>query len=124
MTYTNRNITSPAMAMKVYYYKKFRGKTIKIMCLEDALLPSQNINLIPVQIYNSLKSTKRINDSLFVLDLTYNKQYANNPVEVCDKKFYFRFVSDRQYDMYKKIEEDNKKLVEETKIFRPKKQDN
>ena len=47
IAYTNMNITTPKMNMKVYYYKKFRGKDIKVMCLEDSIEPSKKINVIP-----------------------------------------------------------------------------
>ena len=122
VSYTNMNIITPNMDMKVYYYKRFRGKDIKVMCLEDSIEPSKKINVIPNQVFTSLKSTRRINDTLFVIELNYKRKYSNEPIENCSKKYYFRYVSDRQYEMYKEIEEENKKKIEETKIFRPKKQ--
>ena len=123
IAYTNMNIITPNMYMKVYYYKKFRGKDIKIMCLEDSVEPSKKINVIPNQVFTSLKSTRRINDTLFVVELDYKRKYTNEEVEDCKKKYYFRYVSDRQYEMYKEIEDENKRKMEETKIFRPKKQE-
>ena len=123
IAYTNMNITTPKMNMKVYYYKRFRGKDIKVMCLEDSIEPSKKINVIPNQVFTSLKSTRRINDTLFIIELDYKRKYSNEQEESCNKKYYFRYVSDRQYEMYKSIEEENKKKIEETKIFRPKKQD-
>lgn len=124
VSYTNMNIITPKLKMTLYYYKKIKGKNIKIMCLEDEIEPSKNLNVIPSQVYTSLKSTKRINDTLFVVELDYQRKYINEKVEDCKKKYYFRYVSDRQYEMYKDIEEENKKRIEETKIFRPKKQEN
>ena len=93
------------------------------MCLEDSIEPSNKINIIPNQVFTSLKSTRRINDTLFIIELAYKRKYSNEEEENCNKKYYFRYVTDRQYEMYKKIEEENKKKIEETKIFRPKKQE-
>ena len=76
IAYTNMNIISSSMAMKVYYYKKFRGKDIKVMCLEDNLEPSKKTNVIPNQVFTSLKSTRRINDTLFIIELDYKKKNA------------------------------------------------
>ena len=96
VSYTNMNIITPNMDMKVYYYKRFRGKDIKVMCLEDSIEPSKKINVIPNQVFTSLKSTRRINDTLFVIELNYKRKYSNEPIENCSKKYYFRYVSDRQ----------------------------
>lgn len=105
-----------------YYYTTFKNKNLIIRCFDTMYFGGTAINIVPQKIYDILKVTNKLEECLFIFELEYEVKNETNELENKTKKYAFKIVSDREYDMYKNME----KPVEEEEngvIKRPKKRE-
>ena len=106
--------------LKIFYYRQIKNKNIKVRCLDKVYKSGTNINLMPINIYNILKATNRLYNSIIIYQFDY-VLYENDEESNKTMQFAFKIVSEKEFDMYKEIGINAKpKAVEET-ILRPKK---
>lgn len=115
----NHDIDSANVLFKNYYYRTIKNKNIKIRCVDTIYYGGALTNIVPNEAYTVLKATNRLYGCTFIVELTYrvneNKKLSEKVTE-----FAFKILSEKEFNMYKKME-DAKKVEKET-IVRPKKQ--
>lgn len=89
--------------LRNYYYRSFDGKNIKIRCIDTSYFGGTLIRIVPENIYNVLKITNRLEDCLFIFEFEYIIKNQDKD-ETRLKKFAFKIVSNKEYEMYQNIE--------------------
>ena len=88
------------------------------------------INIIPFRTYEKLTSKNRLSSCLIIIKLEYDVKaiqfgpVTNNERVNKSTEFAFKFVSEDEFNMYKKMEEEKKVEDESGEIKRPKRQRN
>ena len=81
------------------------------------------MRIVPDAAYNVLKATNRLNGCLFIFQFEY--KMVEDDGKIADKtlQYAFKIVSDREYNMYKEMEEFNKIKDHNDSIIRPRKRE-
>ena len=79
---SNRDIINKPFRLESYYYTLYKGKYIKVRCKDYDYNNGTIINIVPNNTYPLLKSTNRILDTLFVIDVNYDVINNNAKEEV------------------------------------------
>ena len=123
----NADINRSSVHLSNFYYRTYKNKNLIIRCFETIYQGGKDVNVLPTQVYDYLDSKKKSNINLIVFRLNYNVkpiQFGPTKSEESINKsveFAFKIVSDEEFDMYKKMEEEKNKEKENV-IRRPKKQ--
>lgn len=108
--------------LRNYYYRTFDGKNIKIRCLDTSYFGGTVIKVVPESIYEVLKVTNRLDDCLFIFEFEYVVK-SHEMDETRLRKFAFKIVSDKEYEMYQNVEKPFD-IDDGKEIRRPKKVEN
>ena len=126
----NADISRETVHLLNFYYKPYKNKNLLIRCYESIYSGGKDINVLPNQVYEYLSSKKKLSNNIIIFRLNYNVkpiQFGPTKSEESINKsveFAFKIVSDEEFEMYKKMEEE-KTLVEDDKVIRrPKKPKN
>lgn len=108
--------------LRNYYYRPYKNKNLTIRCFDTTYFGGTAINIVPQKIYDVLKVTNRLEDCLFIFELEYDVKNDDEVVEKRKKKYAFKIVNEKDYEMYKNME---KPVIEEDDgvIKRPKKRE-
>ena len=118
----NANIDPHTTSLQNYYYRTINNKNVKIRCRDFLYNSNENLNIVPSSAFANLKASNVIDGCLFIYQIDY-KTMSENGLEDKSKKFAFKIVSEKEYDMYHDIE--NKKHEDKNgEIKRPRKVDN
>ena len=79
---SNRDVVNRPFRLESYYYTLYKGKYIKVRCKDYDYNNGTYIDLVPNNTYPLLKSTNRILDTLFVIDVYYEVNNHNIGIEV------------------------------------------
>lgn len=116
------NKMNPRQALlKIFYYRTLKNKSIKIRCLDTIYNGGNDISIVPDATFSVLKATNRLNGCIFVFNFDY--KMVENGGNITDKslQYAFKIVSEREYKMYKDMEEFNAIKMYNDSIIRPKK---
>ena len=125
----NTDINRDNVHLSNFYYKIYKNKNLIIRCYESIYHGGKVLNVLPTQVYDRLDAKKKANINLIIFRLNYNLkpmqlESDNNEEEINKSlEFAFKIVSDEEFEMYKKMEEEKNK-EDETEIKRPRKQKN
>ena len=115
---------SPRQALlKIFYYRTIKNKHIKIRCLDTFYAGGNDISIVPDAAFSVLKATNRLNGCLFIFQFEYKMVGEDEKIEDKTLQYAFKIVSDREYNMYKEMEEFNRIKAHNDSIIRPKKQE-
>lgn len=123
----NADINRESVHLLNFYYRTYKNKNLIIRCYESIYPGGKDINVLPSQVYDYLDAKKKLGNNLIIFRLNYNvKPMQFGPTkseEIVNKsiEFAFKIVSDEEFEMYKKIEEE-RHIEEDGVIKRPKKQ--
>lgn len=123
-SFSNHNLKSDAIVLSHYYLTTLKSKVLKIRCRDTAYVPGIELDVVPPIAYAVLKATGRIDDCIFVYNVTYTTENNGEKVEKT-QNIYFKVVSEKEYNAYRSMKHLNEETVEtkETgEIKRPKKQ--
>lgn len=124
----NADINRESVKILNFYYRNYKNKNLIIRCFEGVYTGGTDVNVIPMQTYDYLTTKKKLNNCLIMYKLNYdvkpiqfgptkNEDVINKSVE-----FAFKIVSDEEFDMYKKMEEEKEIVTnDEGVIKRPRK---
>lgn len=117
----NTNMSPRQALLKIYYYRSIKNKNIKIRCLDTLYSSGKDINIVPEAAFTVLKATNRLNACIFIFNFEY--KIVDKDKQIVDKtiQYSFKIVSDREYKMYKDMEEFNAIKAYNDSIIRPKK---
>ena len=124
----NADINRESVHLLNFYYKTYKNKNLIIRCYESIYPGGKEVSVLPSQVYDYLESKKKLSNNLILFRLTYNvKPIQFGPTkndELVNKSidFAFKIVTDEEFEMYKKMEEEKHLEEDETVIRRPKKQ--
>jgi hypothetical protein len=109
--------------LKIFYYRTIKNKHIKIRCLDTIYAGGNDISIVPDAAFSVLKATNRLNGCLFIFQFEY--KMVEDDGKIADKtlQYAFKIVSDREYNMYKEMEEFNAVKAHNDSIIRPKKRE-
>ena len=120
----NRNIVDKKLKLRSYYYRNINNKNVIIRSLDCDYVTGSDFYVIPNHTYKYLKSTNRLNDRLFVISIDYEIKKENSSEIISNnKKYYFKLVNNKEFDAYKKLENDKKidiNIGKNGEIIRPK----
>ena len=116
----NTNMNPRQALLKIFYYRTIKNKNIKIRCLDTLYLGGGDIKIVPDAAFNVLKATHRLNSCIFIFNFEY--KVVNADKQIVDKsiQYAFKIVSDREYKLYKDMEEFNAVKAYNDSIIRPK----
>ena len=141
----NQNIIDNSIKIKNYYYDILNNRNIKITTFESNYIKDLPIKIIPDKSYAFLKNVNKIDEKMFVIDITYEiissksfpgmstetpSEYSNDLIDTYvnqngdiierkNKKFYFRFVSNRVFEAYKKSKKEKKLVNKRNEEIKP-----
>ena len=121
-TLSNMSMQPFEALLRNYYYRTLNNKSIKIRCLDTLYFSGTNINIVPNAAYSILKATNRLNGCIFIFQFDYKVLDENSNIIDKTLNFAFKIVSDREFKMYKDMEEYNAVKAYNDRILRPKKQ--
>ena len=121
-TLSNMSMQPFEALLRNYYYRTLNNKSIKIRCLDTLYFSGTNINIVPNAAYSILKATNRLNGCIFIFQFDYKVLDENNNIIDKTLNYAFKIVSDREFKMYKDMEEYNAVKAYNDRILRPKKQ--
>ena len=124
----NADINRESVHLLNFYYKTYKNKNLIIRCYESIYPGGKEVSVLPSQVYDYLESKKKLSNNLILFRLTYNvkpiqfgptknDEWVNKSID-----FAFKIVTDEEFEMYKKMEEEKHLEEDETVIRRPKKQ--
>lgn len=126
----NADINRDSVHLQNYYYRTYKNKNLTIRCFDGIYVGGKDVNVLPSQVYDYLESKKKLNNNLIMLKLNYSVKPLQfgptNDENAVNKsvEFAFKIVSDEEFEMYRKMEEEKHKEENETEIRRPRKQKN
>lgn len=118
------------VSLRNFYYRKIRNKNTLIRCCDMVYPSGKLITVVPSRTYNRLLSKNRLGSCLIIIRLEYDiKAIQFGPVTNDERvnkfaEFAFKIVSEDEFNMYKKMEEEKKIKDESGEITRPKKPSN
>lgn len=117
----NTNMYPRQALLKLYYYRIVKNKSVKIRCLDTLYSGGDEISIVPDSAFSILKATNRLNGCIFIFNFEY--KVANIDSKIVDKsiQYAFKIVSDREFKMYKDMEDFNAAKAYNDSIIRPKK---
>ena len=117
----NVNMDPRQALLRIYYYRTIKNKNVKIRCLDTLYNGGIDISIVPSDAFSVLKATNRLHGCIFVFQFDY--KIVENYGKIADKsiQYSFKIVSDREYKMYKDMEEFNAVKLHNESIVRPKK---
>lgn len=117
----NTNMMPREALLKLFYYRTIKNKSVKIRCLDTLYLGGNDISIVPDDAYSILKATNRLNGCIFIFNFEY--KLADKDGKIYDKsiQYAFKIVSEREFRMYKDMEEFNAIKAYNDSIIRPKK---
>lgn len=122
----NADMNREGVVLRNLYYKKYKNRNTLNRCC-DMIYPSgKEISIIPSYTYNRLKSKKWLGNSLIIFKFEYDVKALQFGTENNDERinksleFAFKIVSEDEYNMYKKMEEEKIKKTNDNEIKRPK----
>lgn len=118
----NVNVSPRQALLKIFYYRTIKNKNIKIRCLDTFYAGGHDISIVPDAAYSVLKATNRLNGCLFIFQFEYTMVGEEDKIEDKTIQYAFKIVSDREYNMYKEMEEFNAIKAHNDSIVRPKSQ--
>ena len=128
----NADMNREGVSLRNYYYKRVKNKNTIIRCCDMVYPSGKSITIIPVRTYERLLSKNRLYNSLIIIKLEYDVKaiqfgsVENNERVNKSEEFAFKIVSEDEFNMYKKMEDEKKTKdeYENGEIKRPKKRDN
>ena len=81
------------------------------------------MSIVPDAAFNVLKVTNRLNGCLFIFQFEYKIVEEDGKIEDKTIQYAFKIVSDREYNMYKEMEEFNRVKAHNDSIIRPRKRE-
>lgn len=69
---TNIDVVSKELNAEIYYYRNFRGRTIKTRVMETKYLLDTDYLIVPLHSYKFLTNTSRFKDRVFVIRVDYD----------------------------------------------------
>ena len=117
----NTNMSPRQALLRIFYYRTIKNKNIKIRCLDTIYVGGKDISIVPEDAFTVLKATNRLNSCIFIFNFEY--KVVNKDKQIADKsvQYAFKIVSDREFKMYKDMEEFNAVKAYNDSIIRPKK---
>ena len=112
---------SPRQALlRIFYYRTIKNKNIKIRCLDTLYSGGKDISIVPDEAFSVLKATNRLNGCTFIFSFDY--KVVDKDEQIVDKtlQYAFKIVSEREYKMYKDMEEFNAVKAYNDSIIKPK----
>ena len=117
----NTNMNPRQALLKIFYYRTIKNKNIKIRCLDTLYLGGGDIKIVPDAAFNVLKATHRLNSCIFIFNFEYKVVNADKQIVDKNIQYAFKIVSDREYKLYKDMEEFNAVKAYNDSIIKPKK---
>lgn len=122
----NADMNREGVKLRVFYYRKLKNRNTLNRCCDIVYPSGKEINIIPSFTYEKLKSKNWLSNCIIIIRLEYDIKAlqfgpVKNDVRVNKSaEFAFKIVSEDEFNMYKKMEEE--KIVEEEngEIKRPK----
>lgn len=107
--------------LRIFYYRNIKNKNVKIRCLDTIYFGGNDIKIVPEAVFSILKATNRLHGCIFIFNFEY--KVVDDSKQIVDKtlQYAFKIVSDREYKMYKDMEEFNAAKAYNDSIIRPKK---
>ena len=117
----NTNMSPRQALLRIFYYRTIKNKNIKIRCLDTIYVGGKDISIVPEDAFTVLKATNRLNSCIFIFNFEY--KVVNKDKQIADKsvQYAFKIVSEREFKMYKDMEEFNAVKAYNDSIIRPKK---
>lgn len=119
----NSNMNPRQALLKIFYYRTIKNKNIKVRCLDTLYAGGTDMSIVPDAAFNVLKVTNRLNGCLFIFQFEYKVVGEDDKIEDKMLQYAFKIVSDREYNMYKEMEEFNAVKAHNDSIIRPKKRE-
>ena len=125
----NADMNRDGVSLRNYYYRKVKNKNTIIRCCDMVYPSGKLISVIPNRTYERLSSKRRLDSCLIIIRLEYDiKAIQFGPVTNDERvnkseEFAFKIVSEDEFNMYKKMEEEKIKKDEGNEIKRPRKHD-
>lgn len=116
------NIMTPRQTiLRIYYYRNLKNKSVKVRCLDTLYMGGEYINIVPEETFSVLKATNRLNSCIFIFQFDYKMVGEKDSINDKTMQYAFKIVSDREFKMYKDMEEFNAIKAYNDSIVRPKK---
>lgn len=107
--------------LRIFYYRNIKNKNVKIRCLDTIYFGGNDIKIVPEAVFSILKATNRLHSCIFIFNFEYKVVDDSNQIVDKTLQYAFKIVSDREYKMYKDMEEFNAAKAYNDSIIRPKK---
>lgn len=111
----NDSIDKSSIILRCYYYYVLKNRKLLIRCFDANYSYLQNLHVAPESVFNILSMQKKLDNCLFIYDISYIENGANKT-----DRYSFKVASKNEYNMYVNYEIKN---AQDKEIKRPRKQD-